>query len=624
MTLTQRASLYSLLAVLMMLPGSRAVMAEIATGKAAPNALYHNSSPYLALHGRDPVRWQLWNATTIARARAQKKLLFVSSGYFSCHWCHVMQRESYQNDRIAALLNKYYIPVKVDRELSVALDARLVDFVERTQGYAGWPLNVFVTPDGYPLLGMVYMPPDKFASILKKLQQEWQADRPGLMQLAKSASAELNRAEVTQSSELPSGLGQQLAKQFVNAAAAYEDDLQGGFGQQNKFPSVPQLQTMLMIYRRQPDPQIRQFLQLTLDQMARRGLWDQIGGGFFRYSVDPGWHVPHFEKMLYDNALLARLYFEAGEVFQQQGYTRVAQLTLAFALRELRTFDGAFVASLSAIDDHGVEGGYYLWDSSQVQALLEPAEWAVVQLMWDLSGPPQLPAGHHLQQAMSVEDVARELKLDPATVSNRLVAARAKLFAARQARHVPRDTKKLASWNGLMLSALVEAGKQTHDPHYRAAAQALHDYLYRVLWDGKSLARAKDSQGGVTDGTLEDYAYVIAGVADSWLQTKDPRDQAWLQRLIDSAWQKFYGRQGWLLAQHMLLRYGAGSTLISDSVLPSAASVLIAQTYRFARETDNPAMQHLAMRAMNVGHDEIRRDPFWYATQISALLQLSE
>jgi len=616
--------LRSIIAILLVLLVGPAVMAEIATGKAAPNALYHNASPYLALHGRDPVRWHLWNAKTIAEARAQKKLLFVSSGYFSCHWCHVMQRESYQNDKIAALLNKYYIPVKVDRELSSALDAKLVDFVERTQGYSGWPLNVFVTPDGYPLLGMVYVPPDKFASIMNKLQQEWHKDRPGLMQLAKSASAELSKAVVTQSTALPAGLAGQLAKQFVNAAAGYEDDLQGGFGQQNKFPSVPQLQTLLMIYRQHADPQIKQFLLLTLDHMAQRGLWDQLGGGFFRYSVDPGWNVPHFEKMLYDNALLARLYFEAGETFQQQAYTRVAQSTLAFAMRELHGRDGAFVASLSAIDDHGVEGGYYLWDSKQVQALLEPTEWMIARKVWDLDSPPQLEAGHHLQQLMSVEHVAKELQLDPATVTTRLEAARDKLFAARQARHVPRDTKKLAGWNGLMLSALVEGIKQTRDSHYRDAAQALHDYVFHQMWDGKSLARAKDDRGEVTTGTLEDYAYVIAGVSDWWRLTQDPQDKAWLHQLITLAWQKFYGQQGWQLAQHMLLRYGAGNTLVSDGALPSASAVLIAQTWRFARDTNNPAFEHQALRALNVGHDEIRDDPFWYATQISALLQVKK
>jgi len=611
-----------MLFVCLLFCGSHAVLAEIATGKAAPNDLYHNSSPYLALHGRDPVRWHLWNEQTMAEARAQKKLLFVSSGYFSCHWCHVMQRESYQNEKIAALLNKYFIPVKVDRELSPALDAKLVDFVERTQGYSGWPLNAFVTPEGYPLLGMVYVPPDKFATILEKLHEEWHKDRNGLMQLAKSASEELSHAVVTQSSTLPAGLADKLKQQFLRASADYEDPLEGGFGQQNKFPSVPQLELLLQIYQQQRDPKIKQFLLLTLDQMSQHGLWDQLGGGFFRYSVDPSWHVPHFEKMLYDNALLARLYFQAGEVFQRQDYTKIARSTLDFALRELRNKNGAFVASLSAIDDHNVEGGYYLWDKAQVQQLITADEWAVARRVWGLDSPPQLEAGHHLQQVMSVEDVAKALKLEVATVNKRLASARGKLFTARLHRHLPRGSKELAGWNGLMLSALVEASRQTHDPRYREAAQALHDYLLRALWDGKELARAKDNKEQLTAGTLEDYAHVIAGVNDWWQLTHDLQDRQWLQQLITLAWQKFYGPQGWQLAQHMLLRYGAGTTLVSDSALPSGASVLIAQTSQFARVTHNQSLLDKALRALNVGHADISQDPFWYATQISALQAL--
>jgi uncharacterized protein YyaL (SSP411 family) len=594
--------------------------AEIATGKAKPNDLYNNASPYLALHGRDPVRWHEWNAKTMALAKAQNKLLFVSSGYFSCRWCHVMQHESYQNKKIAALLNKYFIAVKVDRELSPALDARLIDFVERTQGTAGWPLNVFVTPEGYPLIGMTYLPPEKFESVLNQLQQQWQQKRKDLQTLAKSASTELNAAVVTQSSNLPAGIAAQIEKKFVNAASAYEDDLQGGFGQQNKFPSVPQLQALLTIYEQQPDAQIKRFLTLTLDHMATLGLRDQLSGGFFRYSVDPGWHVPHFEKMLYDNALLAKFYLEAGRVFANPDYTQVGRDTLDFVLRELKTDTGAYAASLSALDGQGVEGGYYLWESKQVQALLDKQEWEVARRLWDLDGPPDLEQSHHLRQVMTEQTLAKELNLDLATVNKLITSARDKLIAARLQRQLPKDNKKLAAWNALLLSALVEAVHSTNQPQYRQAAQALHDYLFRELWNGHSLARAKDSKGALTDGTLEDYAYVIAGVYDWWRLSKDPQDQAWLQQLINAAWQNFYGQQGWQLAQNMLLRYGEGSTLVSDGVLPSAASVLIIYTYRFALDAHDSNLEQQALRAMNVGLDELEKEPFWYATQVTALM----
>jgi len=619
-TRRQGMTMTRVLSGLLLLALSLPLAAELATGKAAPNELYQNASPYLAMHGRDPVRWHLWNARTLALARKQRKLLFVSSGYFSCRWCHVMQHESYQNPQIAALLNRYYIPVKIDRELSPALDARLIDFVERSQGISGWPLNVFVTPEGYPLVGMVYVPPKNLQSILGKLNKEWQQDRVGLMKLARDAAAELHPAQVSSSDQLPKDLGAQLSNEFVKVALGQADDMQGGFGQQNKFPSVPQLDTLLQIYRRHPDPAVKHFLTLTLDQMAALGLRDQLSGGFFRYCVDPGWHVPHFEKMLYDNALLARLYLSAGREFQRKDYTRIGRQTLDFVLQHLRNADGSFGASLSALDDQGMEGGYYLWDSQQVRGLLSEPEWQVAKRIWQLDGPPDLEQAHHLRQALSLQDVARDLKLDADEVGRRLASARAKLLRARQQRHVPRDDKSLAAWNGLMLSALVEGVRETSSPDYRRAAQALHDYLFRILWDGRRLARAKDHKGQLTAGTLEDYAYVIRGVADWWRLSGDKRDRIWLQKLIDAAWTRFYGAGGWIRAQDVLLRYGEGSTLISDGALPSPSAILIEATYAFAKTTKNARYQRQALRALNVGQDAIRDNPFWYASQISALL----
>ncbi|MEJ2451878.1 MAG: DUF255 domain-containing protein [Gammaproteobacteria bacterium] len=612
-----------MLLCLLLLAGSPGLLAK-QPAKPAANVLARSASPYLAMHAHDPVHWHLWNARTFALARAQKKLLFVTSGYFACRWCHVMQHESFQNRAIAALLNRDYIPVVVDRELMPALDARLIDFVERTQGAGGWPLNVFVTPEGYPLIGTVYQPPKHFEKILRKLEQQWKKDRHGLMALARSASQSLSTAVVTTSAKLPATLPAKLEQAFLQAAAANEDDMQGGFGQQNKFPAVPQLDALLAAYQRQPGPQLKQFLQLTLDNMATLGLRDQLDGGFFRYCVDPNWHVPHFEKMLYSNALLARLYLRAGAVFHDSRYTRVGQETLDFMLHSMRGKDSGYIASLSAVDAQGVDGGYYLWDKQQIKSLLDPAEWAVVRILWPLNGPPDAEHGYHLRQVRSVQAVANKLQLDVAVVRQRLDSARKKLLRARSTRQLPRDTKQLAGWNGLVLSALATGARLTHAKRDRQAARALHDYLYSALWDGQELARAIGGHDQRSPGTLQDYAYVIAGVMDWWQLTRDPRDAAWLQQLITSAWQRFYGAQGWQRAQHMLLKYGTGNTLISDSALPSSASVLIASTYRYARLTQQRKLQRRALRALNVGRDEIENDPFWYATQIAAMQQLTE
>ncbi|MCK5385924.1 MAG: thioredoxin domain-containing protein, partial [Gammaproteobacteria bacterium] len=268
---------------------------------AAPfnNTLKNHASPYLALHGTDPVAWQEWNKETVARAKREGKLIYVSSGYFSCHWCHVMQRESYKNAEVAQILNKYFIPVKVDREINSALDSHLIDFVERTQGRAGWPLNVFVTPDGYPLVGMTYVPTNNFIEILNNLKTRWQLERAVLEDIAKSATNELSTAVAEGSENIADGLAKEYLKRFLLQADTMADDMSGGFGQQNKFPSYPQLNLMLMAYENTPEKPFKQFLLLTLNKMASQGLYDQLGGGFFRYTVDPIWQVPHFEKMLY-------------------------------------------------------------------------------------------------------------------------------------------------------------------------------------------------------------------------------------------------------------------------------------------------------------------------------------
>ena len=401
------------------------------------NQLANHPSPYLAMHGEDPVHWQDWGEAAQQAALQEDKLLFVSSGYFSCHWCHVMQRESFSDPAVAALLNKYFIAVKVDRELNPALDSKLIDFVERTQGYAGWPLNVFITPEGYPLVGVVYLPAADFKSLLQSLVTQWQQRKAELKQLATAATAELATPQISDAKVLPPDQAESYVKNLFTHTFALADELQGGFGQQNKFPSVPQLQVLLAEYQRNQMQRLGGFLQLTLDHMASQGLNDQLGGGFFRYTVDPAWQTPHFEKMLYDNAQLVSLYLQAAAVFPQMNYQAVAYRTLDFMLRELATPEGALAASLSAVDEQGVEGGYYLWHEADLSRLMTQPEMQVVKLVWGIKGTPALEAGHHLTQVMSLEQAAGQLHLPLATLQTNFASAQKKLLQARAQRRVP-------------------------------------------------------------------------------------------------------------------------------------------------------------------------------------------
>ncbi len=581
------------------------------------NELANHPSAYLAMHGEDPVHWQEWGEAAQQAAADEDKLLFVSSGYFSCHWCHVMQRESYSDPEIATLLNKHFIPVKVDRELNPALDSKLIDFVERTRGYAGWPLNVFITPEGYPLVGMVYLPPADFKTFLLNLHTQWQQRKAELKQLAAAATIELASPRISEAGALPPDRGEDYAKYLLSHAFDLADELQGGFGQQNKFPSVPQLQVLLAEYQRNKTDRLGGFLQLTLDQMASQGLNDQLGGGFFRYTVDPAWQIPHFEKMLYDNAQLAQLYLQASRVFPQQAYRAIAYRTLDFMLRELATPQGALAASLSAVDDRDIEGGYYLWHESELSSLLTVSELRISKLVWGIKGAPELEAGHHLRQAMSLSQAAGQLKLSMTEARAELASAEQKLLRARVQRHLPKDTKKIAAWNGLALSALALAARSPGGERYRNAAKQVRDYLRNVLWDGRQLQRVMSAAGPVGRAGLEDYAYVAQGLLD-WSEVngrKADRDLA--HRMVQQAWQRFYGEQGWQLTDAMWLRYGVGDTLLPDGVMPSPADILIATSLRLADKT----LAQLAVRALNVGDTEITLGPFWYASRIEVIRQ---
>ncbi|MDD4882773.1 MAG: DUF255 domain-containing protein, partial [Gallionellaceae bacterium] len=337
------------------------------------NQLRGHASPYLALHGGDPVAWQEWNAETLARAQREHKLLFVSVGYFSCHWCHVMQRESYRDPAIATLLNRYFIPVKVDRELNGALDAALIGFAHRMIGVAGWPLNVLVTPEGYPGYVVLYQPPAEFRAMLKRLAAVWQRDGEAFSRAAREAGEA--PAGVPPQAPVTAGALSELEQAFLQAAWREADTLQGGFNRVSKFPMPTHLGVLLALYRRDGDPRLGEFLHLTLDRMASQGLHDHVNGGFFRYTVDPDWATPHFEKMLYDNAQLALLYHRAAEVFGRPDYRAVAHTTLGFLLDALQAPEGGFQTATSALDRQGREGGAYLWSAEALRKQLTGAEF---------------------------------------------------------------------------------------------------------------------------------------------------------------------------------------------------------------------------------------------------------
>jgi len=596
------------------------VFLSLGTANAAPleNQLRQHPSPYLALHGDDPVAWQEWNAASVERARREGKLLYLSIGYFSCHWCHVMQRESYRNAQIARYLNEHVIPVKVDRELEPALDARLIEFAEKTRGMSGWPLNVFVTPDGHPLYATLYHPPEEFQNILVRIEQLWRNDRARLTTLARI------EAVAPQGPGKPEVNGVQaraLADSVVAEALKAADSVQGGFGEQSKFPQSPQLAFLLAHYERQQEARLKEFLLLTLDAMAINGLQDHLGGGFFRYTVDPSWKTPHFEKMLYDNAQLARLYRDAARVFGRDDYRHIANRTLDFMLRELRAPSGALIAALSALDDKGVEGGYYLWSAADLEMLLTPVEREVYRLHAGMIDAAPFESGYLPLRTLPVAQIAARRKQEPANVEKQITSAEDKLRAARAKRVLPRDTKELAAWNGLALVAFAEAAQATKDPRYREAAQAIRDFLAKELWDGKALVRSRAHGKASGKVALEDYAYVTLGLTEWAVLTGEARDYALAQAVASAAWKRFYGPKGFRLEESSLLVTETGQDVLSDGAMPSPSAVLAEASLRLTEKTGDKALRRQVLAALNSGSAAISNNPFWYATPVAVRLR---
>ena len=563
-----------------------ASLAQPAWAAALANQLRNHASPYLALHGGDPVAWQEWNAETLARAKREHKLLFVSVGYFSCHWCHVMQRESYRDPAIAALLNRYFIPVKVDRELNGALDAALIEFAQRMIGVAGWPLNVFVTPEGYPGYAILYQPPGEFRAVLKRMAAVWARDGAAFSQAARAAG--VAPAGLPARAPVTAGALSELEQAFLQAAWREADTLQGGFNRVSKFPMPTHLSVLLALYRRDGDPRLGEFLRLTLDRMVSQGLRDHVNGGFFRYTVDPDWATPHFEKMLYDNAQLALLYHRAAEVFGRPDYRAVAHTTLGFMLDALRTPEGSFQTAASALDRQGREGGAYLWPAEALRARLTQAEFDLAGRIWGLDAPPPFELGY-LPMAKRAPTAEERERL-------RLILA--KLRQADRLSEVPRDGKVNAALNGLALSALSVAGQGV--PRFEAAARALRAYLGSRFFQAGRLVKTRVGERVFAGAELDDHVFLAAGLHDYARVYRDAAADAQARDLVRQAWRRFFSAAGWQREERTLLATLRPQAALSDEAMPSASARLIALTEALAasglgRELAGPLGQARAM-----------------------------
>jgi uncharacterized protein YyaL (SSP411 family) len=485
------------------------------------NRLVREKSPYLLQHAYNPVDWYPWGEEAFQQARRQDKPIFLSVGYASCHWCHVMEKESFQDPQIAALLNRHFVPVKVDREERPDVDRLYMAFVQASTGSGGWPMSVFLTPAGEPFFGGTYFPPDNrygrpgFRNLLERIAQAWLFDREQIRAAGGAALERLRRQGEAEAGHFEPG--EAVLGYGFNAFRRSFDPVHGGFGGAPKFPRPSVLSFLLRYYERSGNQEALEMALATLQAMARGGLRDHLGGGFHRYAVDEAWRVPHFEKMLYDQAQLALAYLEAWQITGRPWCAEVARQTLDYVLREMTHPEGGFHSAedadsaLGDAPETSREGGYYLWTAAQIRAALGPEAAA-----WFCAHYGVQPEGEWvLHEAQPLETTAELAGLQPEPMRQALAEARRLLLAEREKRPRPaRDDKILTAWNGLMISALARASRALEEPRYREAAERAAEFLAARLYEGETLLRRyRDGEAGVP-GFLEDYAFLAQGLLD--------------------------------------------------------------------------------------------------------------
>jgi len=590
------------------------------------NRLILEDSPYLLQHAHNPVDWYAWNEAAFARAREEDKPVFLSIGYSTCHWCHVMERESFENPQIAKFLNEHFVSIKVDRESHPDVDDVYMTAVILMNGHGGWPMSSFLTPEGKPFLSGTYYPPRQFLSILQQIRQLWAEHRAEVQTQAARV------AEAVEESNRRQGQAKALDPQIV-ASASHQvlngfDELQGGFSQAPKFPHEPLLYLLLNQAERRADPAVRHALELTLDAMARGGVYDQVGGGFHRYSTDNAWLVPHFEKMLYNQAQLARVYTLAWRLTGEARYRRTATQTLDYVLREMTSPEGGFYSATDA-DSEGEEGAFFVWTPEQIRAALSPEDADLAIRLYSVTPGGNFEGRSILHLATDLEAFAAEEQIPLEILHQRVDGINRQLRTVRERREHPlRDDKILTAWNGMMISALAQAADLLASESYRQAAVRAADFLWhnnrhaagrlwRVHLEGQSSIPA----------TQEDYAYLAEGLLHLYDLTQETK---WLERareLADAMLERFLDPAGGFFMNEA----EAGITAMSrprddaaDNATPSGTSVALRVLQMLWIRTGEPAYRDQANRLIGHFAAAIERQPGAYAYLLTGIDDLRE
>ena len=570
-----------------------------------PNRLANETSPYLLQHANNPVDWYPWGEEALEHARADDKPILLSVGYSACHWCHVMERESFENPAIAAQMNQLFVSVKVDREERPDIDSIYMTAVQAMTGHGGWPMTVFLTPDGKPFYGGTYFPPEdrggmpSFPRVLEAISDAYSNNRNEVLQNTEHLLDRMRQmSAVGQQGFEP--LTDEVMRLAMRKAASDFDPRHGGFGLQPKFPQPMTYEFLLRHYLRTEDSEALHMVELTLQRMATGGIYDQIGGGFHRYSTDAFWLVPHFEKMLYDNALLVRLYLHAYQITGNPMYRRIVEETLEYVMREMTSPEGGFYSAQDA-DSEGVEGKFFIWLPHEIEEALGADGAEIICRYYGVTPHGNFEGRNILRVAMDAANLARDEGLDAAAFGDLLARTKARLLAIRNERIAPGlDDKILTSWNGLMLAAFAEAASVLGREDYAEIAERNAEFLlYNLLQDGRLLRTYKDGKAKL-NGYLEDYAFLIDGLltlhevnfSRSTLDAAVELGNAMVELFWDAATNQFFD------TGHDHEQLVVRPKDLTDNAIPCGSSMAVDVLLRLAVITDDGDLERRASVAL--------------------------
>ena len=594
------------------------------------NRLIDETSPYLRQHAHNPVDWYAWGEEALAASRDLDKPIFLSIGYSACHWCHVMERESFEHEATAALMNELFINIKVDREERPDLDSIYMDAVQAMTGQGGWPMSVFLTPEGKPFYGGTYYPPEprygmpSFIQVLRSVSEAYGARRDQVEGQAERLTNMLRSAAQFETQAVD--LGVETLDEAVQQLHQYFDDEHGGFGSQPKFPQPMTLEFIMTQFLRTGDLDTLYMSELTLEQMALGGIYDQLGGGFHRYSVDEHWLVPHFEKMLYDNSQLLLLYLRAWQLNNVPLYKRVVEETTDYVLREMTAPTGGFYATQDA-DSEGEEGKFFVWTPAEIEAVLDTENDRVsaklLQAHYGVSARGNFEGNNILHISRPLEHVAEEFGLTLEQAETQLAAAKAKLFAAREERIKPaRDEKILVEWNGLMIHALAEVGVVMGRQDALDAAIAAANFVLSEMSqpDGKLYRSYKDGRARL-NAYLEDYAAFARALVALYEATFDLRWLGEASRLTKIIFEQFHDSEKGGFFQTGIDH----ETLVArrkdyiDNAVPSGNSLVTELLLRLAVLVENEEYRREATRVLLTLKAAMAQQPTGFGRMLSAL-----